>query len=93
MFNDATVPSFLRGKFAVADRGELRIFETRLAALDAAYAAMQRDVGPINAAYLAATDEMLPTPFIALVDDNDDDEEIPLVAPVRMARFEETGAP
>lgn len=85
LFDPATVPADARFKFATADAGELRLFDTLEAAKDASESIMLRDVGPINAAYGAATGEELPPPHTGLVVDDD----APLIAPVRMDLFEE----
>jgi hypothetical protein len=83
LFDPATVPADARNKFATADAGELHLFDTLEAAKDASENVMLRDVGPINAAYGAATGEELPPPHTGLVDD------APVIAQVRMDLFDE----
>ena len=85
LFNADTVPEHLRNKFVVADSGSLQFFDTHRSAGDAAQIVMMREIGPLNAAYCAATDKPLPTSHVGYVAS----EESSLVAPNRMNLFED----
>ena len=87
LFDPRTVPANLRHKFVVFDSGEpqYRYFDTEYAAFDASESIMRRDIGPINAAYYAATDSSLPVPHVGVVAE----EDVPLVTAKRMSTFDE----
>ena len=77
LFDAVTVPASLRDKFVMSDGGELRFFDSKLAAEDAAENAMLHSIGPINAAYSAATGKPLPIAHVGVAAS----EAVPLVTP------------
>lgn len=85
LFDALAVPAALRDKFVMSDGGELTFFDTKSAAEDAAELAMLRSIGPINAAYSAATGKPLPIAHVGVVAS----EAAPLATPARMNLFED----
>jgi hypothetical protein len=67
LFDPLTVPTNLRHKFVVSNGGEPQFFDSESDAFDASESIMQRDIGPINAAYYAAIDSSLPVPRVGVV--------------------------